>query len=326
MGADPPRGATGTLLFLGKLVVSGALLGLLFWRVDRGVFLRTLQALPWPVFLGCVSLYALSYILSTIRWSGLLAAEGIRLPLWRLILIYFEGAFFNLFLPTLIGGDVVRGYSIYRITGGHPASIASILMDRLTGFAALMVIALSSLAFALSRLTGLQIPLLILAVAALFGLVLALLASDRAPLWIGGLFRLLGLARFQGKLQGLMEAVGRYRGHRAALLRAFLLSAVLQALIIVTYYLVGAALKIGVPLSYFFVFVPLITVVAMLPVSVAGLGVREGGVIYFFSLVGVEPATSLSMSLIWFAITVVVSSLGGPAFLLNAHHTKRTAE
>jgi len=325
MGPGQPRQGGGKLTFLAKLLVSSALLALLFWRVDRAAFLRTLSLLSWPVFFGCTGLYALSYLLSTIRWGGLLAAEGIHLPLWRLTLVYFEGAFFNLFLPTLIGGDVVRGFTIYRITGGHAASIASILMDRLTGFAALMVIALASLGFALSRLPSLQIPLLILGVAVLFGLVLLLLSSDRAARWAGGIFRVLGLPHFQGKFLGMMEAIGRYRDHRAALLQAFLLSALLQALIIVTYYLVGAALRIGVPLSYYFVFVPLITVVAMLPVSVAGLGVREGGVIYFFSLVGVEPATSLSMSLIWFAITVVVSSLGGPAFLLNAHRAKRDA-
>jgi uncharacterized membrane protein YbhN (UPF0104 family) len=81
-----------------------------------------------------------------------------------------------------------------------------------------------------------------------------------------------------------------------------------------------------VPLAYFFLYVPLITVLAMLPVSVAGLGVREGGVVFFFGKVGVDPATALGMSLIWFSLTVLVSAIGGLALLLDLHLAKREAE
>ena len=71
---------------------------------------------------------------------------------------------------------------------------------------------------------------------------------------------------------------------------------------------------------------PLITVVAMLPVSVAGLGVREGGVVYFFAKVGVEPAIALSMSLVWFSLSLAVSGLGGLAFLLDTRAAKRLGD
>jgi uncharacterized protein (TIRG00374 family) len=132
------------------------------------------------------------------------------------------------------------------------------------------------------------------------------------------------LARFQAKLQGMVDALRRYRGHHRALGQAFGLSLLLQALIIVTYYLIGAGLGLGVPLLYFFLFVPLITCLSMLPVSVAGLGIREGGVIYFFAKVGVPAAAALGMSLVWFSLTVVVSGLGGLVFLLDSHAAKRT--
>ncbi|MBI4537274.1 MAG: flippase-like domain-containing protein [candidate division NC10 bacterium] len=323
-GQASPRRAR--LFLLGKVGVSAGLLGLLFWRVDRAAFLNTIRAMPLHVFLGCFLLYLLGYLLSTVRWQRLLAAENIRIPLWRLTLLYFEGAFFNLFLPTLIGGDIVRGYAIYRLTGGHNASLASILIDRLSGFAALMLIALLSLSVAVTRIPHAPVALMILGVAAAFGLLMAILLNDRMKDWAGSLFRLVGLARFQARLQGLVEAIHRYRSHRRALAQALLLSAVLQALIIVAYYFVGRGLKVGVPLAYFFVFVPLITVVAMLPVSVAGLGVREGGAVYFFALVGVDAATSLSMALVWFALTVLTSSLGALAILANAHYAKRSGD
>jgi uncharacterized protein (TIRG00374 family) len=323
MDLRPPGARDGRLVFLGKLVVSALLLTILFWRVDRPTVLRTVQALPLKVFLGCAALYILGYLISTLRWQRLLLAEGIRLPLWRLTLVYFEAAFFNLFLPTLIGGDIVRGYTIYRITQGHDASIPSILVDRLSGFAALVGIALIALGLASRQVRDPQVAVMILAVAVAFSVVIAVLLHDRMKERASGLLRIVRLTRFQAKLQGMVEALQRYRGHRRALGQAIALSVLLQALIIVTYYLIGAGLNLGVPIAYFFLYVPLITFVAMLPVSVAGLGVREGGAVYFFAKVGVDTATALTMSLVWFSLTLVVSGLGGLAFLLDTHAAKR---
>lgn len=313
----------GRLIFLGKLLFSGLLLTILFLRADRAVFVRTLQALPLQLFLGCVGLYFLGYLISTVRWQRLLFAEGIRLPLWRIALVYFEGAFFNLFLPTLIGGDIVRGVTIYRITRGHDASIASILVDRISGFAALIVIALMALGLAYGEVRDPQVAAMILGVAAAFFTMIAVLLNARVKACALSLLRGMGLTRFQVKLQGMVEALHRYRGHHRALGQALLLSALLQGLIIVTYYLIGTGLNLGVPMAYFFLYVPLITFVAMLPVSVAGLGVREGGAVYFFARVGVDAAAALSMSLAWFSLTLIVSSLGGLAFLANTHAAKR---
>jgi len=323
MEREAPSRRGGRLLFLGKLFVSGALLTILFWRVDRPTFIRTVQMFPLEVFLGCVALYALGYLISTVRWQRLLVAEGIRLPLWRLILVYFEGAFFNLFLPTLIGGDIVRGFAIYRITRGHDASVASILVDRLSGFAALIVIAMIALVLAYGQIRDPQAAVMILGVAAAFILLIAMLLHSRMKKHASGLLRAVGLTKFEAKLERMVEALQRYRGHRRALGQAILLSALLQVLIIVTYYFIGTGLNVGVPLPYFFLYVPLITVVAMLPVSVAGLGVREGAAVYFFAKVGVDTASALTMSLAWFSLTLVVSGLGGLAFLVNTHAAKR---
>lgn len=322
--ASPRRPARAA--FLLKLTVSSLLLGILFWRVDRAAFLRSLQTLPLSLLLGCGALYVLGYLISIVRWQRLLRAEGIHLGLWRLGLVYFEGAFFNLFLPTVIGGDIVRGYLIYKMTSGHDASIASILVDRLAGFAALMVIAVTALTLAYGTLNDPQVALAILTVVACFTGVMLVLLNRRLTTRVSAVLSAIGLARFQAKLHGLVDALQRYRRHRRALAQAFLLSALLQALIIVTYYLIGVGLHLDVPLLYFFLFVPLITALSMLPVSVAGLGVREGGVIYFFGKVGVDAATALGMSLVWFSLTLLVSSLGGLAFLVDAHIAKRAED
>ena len=322
MSPEAPMRGRGLVTFLGKLIVSATLLTALFWRVDRDTFFRTLQMLPLKVFLGCAGLYILGYVISTFRWQRLLLAEGIRLPLWQLILVYFKASFYNLFLPTLIGGDIVRGYTIYRITQGHDASLASILADRLSGFAALVGIAMVALAVGYRQMRDPQAAGMILTVAVVFVAVVTLLLHNRMKDGASSVFRTVGLTRFQVKFQAMVEALQRYSRHRRVLGQAILLSVLLQSLIIVTYFWIGTSLNLGIPMAYFFLYVPLITVAAMLPISVAGLGVRESSAVYFFAKVGVESAAALTMSLIWFSLTLVISSLGALTFLLDPYSIK----
>jgi glycosyltransferase 2 family protein len=322
MNLQVTRRGGGGVIFLGKFLVSALLLTILFWHVDRLSLFHTIQVLPLKVFLGCASLYILGYLISTFRWQRLLLAEGIRLPFWRLTLVYFEAAFFNLFLPTLIGGDLIRGYTIYRITQGHDASVASILADRISGFAALVGIAVIALGLAYRQIRDPQVAGMILTVTIAFIVMITVLLHDRMKEGVSGLLRIVGLTRFQAKLRGMVEALQRYSRHRRALGQAIALSVLLQALIIVTYYLIAAGLNLGIPIAYFFLYVPLITFAAMLPISVAGLGVREGSAVYFFAKAGVGAAAALTMSLVWFSLTLVVSGLGGLAFLLDTHSAK----
>jgi hypothetical protein len=132
-----------------------------------------------------------------------------------------------------------------------------------------------------------------------------------------------GLERFQGALQRLYQAIRRYWGHRQALLVALGLSLLLQSVIILVFYLISRSLNLAVPLGYFFLFVPLISLVSMAPVSIAGLGVREGSAVYLFAKVGLDSAGALSLSLLWFTVTALCHGLGGLVFLLG--HPDRDA-
>jgi len=300
-----------------KLLISLGLLTFLLTRTDLQTIWTLFRSLRLPIFLSSLLLYILAQILSSLRWRCLLRAEEINLPIWKLVLLYFEGMFFNLMLPTLIGGDIVRGYQVFRLTRQHEASLASILVERLSGYAAMIMIATIALILAYPYL---QDPAVVWVTAAsavgLIGVIAGLLSDQLQSLF----FRLLnsaGLARFHGTLHGLYEAIQRYWGHRRALLLAVGLSLILQSLAILIFYLISRSLNFLVPLGYFFLFVPLISVVSMLPISVAGLGVREASSIYFFAKVGLDSASAMSLSLLWFAITAFSSSLGGIVFLVG---------
>lgn len=300
-----------------KLVVSIGLLALLFSRTDLQAIGTLFRSLHISIFFGSIFLYLLAQLLSTVRWRCLLRAEKIHIPFWRLILLYFEGMFFNLMLPTAIGGDLVRGYQVSRLTERREASLASILVERLSGFAALAIIACIAI---IPAYTYLNDPLLIwLTAGSAAGMIvlIASLLSDRLQALFFRLLHSVGLGRFHDAVHRLYEAVQRYWIHRSALLQALGLSLVLQSLVITIFYLISRALNLPVPFRYFFLFVPLISVISMLPISIAGLGLREGSAVYLFTKVGMDAAGALSLSLLWFAVTALCSSLGGIVFLVG---------
>ncbi|MDE2059294.1 MAG: flippase-like domain-containing protein [candidate division NC10 bacterium] len=300
-----------------KLIVSAALLALLLSRTDLQALGTLFRSLRVPIFFGSILLYLLAQLLSTVRWRCLLQAEKIHLPFWRLILLYLEGMFFNLMLPTAIGGDLVRGYQISRLTERREASVASILVERLSGFAALAIIACIAIIPAYAYVSD---PLIVWLTAGSAAGMIALIASLLSDRLQALFFRLLlgvGLGRFHDQVHRLYEAVQQYWTHRPALLLALGLSLVLQSLVITIFYLISQALNLSVPLRYFFLFIPLISVISMLPISVGGLGLREGSAVYLFTRVGLDSAGALSLSLLWFAVTVLCSGLGGIVFLVG---------
>ena len=303
-----------------KLLVSLALLAFLFSRTDLQAIRALFRSLRVPLLLSAVALYLLAQIVSTYRWRCLLQAEQINLSTWRLFLLYLEGMFFNLMLPTVIGGDIVRGYQIFRLTQQKESSLASILVERLSGYVALVMIACIALILGYSRIHDpVTVWLTVATAAGIIGIIAGLL-NDQLQILFFRLLNRTGLGRFHEALQRFHGALRRYWKHRRALLQAVGLSLILQSLVIMIFYLISRSLNLSVPLRYFFLFVPLISVVSMLPISVAGLGVREGSSVYFFAKVGLDSAGAISLSLLWFAVTACCSGLGGIVFLVGHPH------
>ena len=311
------RSAAKTWQFWLKLAGSLALLSFLLVRTDLHAIGTLFRSLRFPIFFASIFLYILAQMLSVVRWRCLLLAEKINIPFWRLTLLYFEGMFFNLMLPTAIGGDMIRGYRVFQMTRRDEASLASILVERLSGFVALAIIACIAMIPAYTYLNDpVVVWLVVMAATGVIGIVAGLLSVRLQTLF----FRVLngvGLGRFHERLERLHESIRRYWTHRQALLQAVGLSLILQSLVIMIFYLTSRALNLSVDVRYFFLFVPLINVISMLPVSIAGLGLREGSSIYFFSKVGLDSAGAISLSLLFFAVTALCSGLGGIAFLVG---------
>lgn len=298
------------------------LLAFLLGRTDRSGLANLLASLDPLIFSAGTVLYLLGQALSTYRWQLLLEAEGIRVPYRTLLSFYSQGMFFNLFLPTLIGGDVVRGHQIYRSTGRKEASLASILVERLTGFTALLGIALLALCVGGSSLREPAITWLILGTASVFSVGTAVALHPR----LKPLVERLSWGEPRAILLGIYEALQRYRRHKKVLRQTLGLSLGFQATVIYSYFLVAKALGLAVPLGPFFLLVPLVIVIAMIPVSLGGLGIREGAALYLFGKVGMEPTSALAMSLSWFLLVILAGLPGGVLFALQGHQEKAAGQ
>lgn len=307
---------TGSLPTMLRAGVSlGLLLLLILWS-DRNQLMTTLTSLQIPLFLLSLGMYLGLQVLCSYRWQQLLRAEEIQEAFPRILRLYFEGTFFNLFLPTGIGGDVVRGYRLSR-SYAPSVAYASIFVDRLIGFSVLLMVAAIALAV---EPTARQDPALVLIVLlGLGGLTLGVgIALDGRI--ATSLFVLLGrmrLHRLQGILEKFYQAVLQYRGHHQALVKAVILSLPVQGGLILIYYLLARAVGLQIPVEFFILFEPLVVLASMLPVSVAGLGVREGMAVYLLGKIGVAPAAALSVSLSFFLLMALGSLPGGAAYLLH---------
>ena len=295
-----------------KILVSAGLLAyILTTQVNVNQLAASLFSSRGSYLVAAAALMIVGTILRAVRWQALLRPLDINVPLRLLVHWYFVGAFFNLFLPTGMGGDAVKMVKLGQYSGRHPEAIGTTLVDRATGLWVLFVLALLALPFS-SRLLP---PNWIVSTAAIAttGVVAGLLAMATPLLpWLGSRFHLPG----QDKLERFYRSVSQL-GFRA-LGQACLISLVFDLLLILFNVWIAASLKVVQPLGIFLLFTPLISFSLALPISIGGLGVREQTYLSLFQVVGVAGPTAVAMSLLNYLLTnVVVGVLGGGLYALE---------
>ncbi|MEE9591927.1 MAG: lysylphosphatidylglycerol synthase transmembrane domain-containing protein, partial [Thermodesulfobacteriota bacterium] len=268
-----------------KIVVSGGLLYVLFRGMEMDVFWKTISSVNYTAIISIFFLLVGVQTLSTLRWS-LILKKDINVPFMRLISIYFIGMFFNNFLPTLVGGDVVKAYYLYRSSRRGGVSLASIFLDRYSGFTALMTITALATYSGYNLIAGTSIPWLLYTLLAGFVVISLMIWVNLFHSWGVRILNKIKLFGINNKIDTFYRALMGYKRDRGILLKIFIISVIVQGSVIVGYYILSRGIGMEMPLNYFFIFVPLATVVAMLPVSLAGLGIREGAFVFLFAKAG----------------------------------------
>jgi len=295
-----------------RISVSVALLGWIVARAGLNQLLRTARTADIRPYLLALLITVVGLVLRAYRWQILLNAVGARVPFRRLVYLYFVGSFFNAFLPTGFGGDVVRVLEIGEGATSQQAA-GTVFVDRLAGFVALFVLALCALPFSADLLPPALIWLIApLAVAVVAGSVLLfegrLLRGMTAH--FPGALSLAGDA-WLGRTYGVITACGN-RG----LLGALGVSLLYNLSLIWSNVLIAQALQLNVSPWIFFLFVPIAAATLLVPISISGLGVREGMYVTLFGQLGLTAAQSVSLSLATYSLDLVTGLLGGGVYLV----------
>lgn len=305
---------------LGSLVLMGVLIWRIDWRQVASAFAK-LDARFWLLAMG---LYLLTQGVSAVRWQMLGHTLGLG-GRWRDYLgHYFVGMFFNLVLPTSVGGDVVRAWYLGRSPHPNPASqrregprvkgsgrgtaaFLSVLADRVNGFAVLIVVACTA-----AVCCPIPLPGWIVATVAGMGLgcLLGLAALPLLP-WLRK-----GLAAHP-RLTQLLDGAALCLRDRRRLVGVTLLSLVVQLANVVLAWLIGEGLGLPVPPLYYGVLVPLVSILTLLPISLNGMGLREYGTILLLAPLNVSEASAITLSLLLFAVYTATSLLGGVVYLFG---------
>lgn len=317
------------LVQVGKAAVSIGLIAFLFYKLSPDNLLSHLENLALAPLAASTAIFFASVVMGAYQWHLLLRAGGIALPFAKTFRVYFVGIFFNNFLPAGVGGDVVKIYDVTKV-GNDPYQVFAVtLLDRVIGIAGLCVLALAASIFLLPGPGLANLGLYIVIFIGCVAPVLALILNRRLSRGVRKLFGSIAFAGLGERFETVFRHLGEYRRLRALLARLTALAMAVQFLRVVTHILVAQALGIQVtPLMFlqFFVFVPLLGLIMILPISINGLGVREGAGILLFTQIGFSNEQALLMELITYAIMVVVSVLGGVFFLQRSFERKRAVE
>jgi uncharacterized membrane protein YbhN (UPF0104 family) len=298
--------------------VSLGLLVLLFRQTDVSAVSTHLRSFDWRWLAAALTLLAVMVVLSAWRWRLLLRTQGVACRLSHLTASFLVATFFNNFLPSNIGGDVIRIADTAPFARSRTLATGVVLLDRGLGLIALVLVAASGtlLVQGVARLgdESSYLWLVVAVMTILAGPALVapeVLAHLLAPLrWLG--------SRWVDERLGVLTAMfARLGDRRVAVIGAFAGALAVQ-LVLVGFYL-SVAWALAIPLTAWgaLLVVPISLAVQMIPLSINGFGVREAVFVYYFRRLGLTVDAALAVSLVAAATLALFSTSGGLAFLIR---------
>jgi uncharacterized membrane protein YbhN (UPF0104 family) len=286
-----------------RAAVTLGLLTALAVFIDWGQVIDRLEQGRWELFVAGVLLVACALATGAFRWHLFLRAGGVEATLYQTFRAYWIGMFANNFLPTGFGGDAARAMVIRSAAPSTARAVASVVVDRLSGLACLLLLAWIALAVAPDDVPGSLIG--VLAIATAGGIVTAVVFTF--------------IAHRRGGWGGRMLAHGRaVAGSRSVLASTTALGLLYQALIVLASWTLARAVDLHLSYTLLAVVTPLVIVATLMPISIAGFGVREGGYVALLAQTGVSAADATLLSLLNVAALAIATLPGAVALLLPA--------
>ncbi|MXV88225.1 MAG: flippase-like domain-containing protein [Acidimicrobiales bacterium] len=267
---------------------------------------------------GAALVIAAAFVMAAVRWWQVADTLDVRVSGRSTLSIYLAALFVGNFLPTTIGGDVLRVNRLARICGSQANAFATVIIERLTGWVVLPLLTLAALISQPSLLShsGGQIA---------GGLALGTLVVLALIVWVAehprGLGRLAGGTRIREALGAVHTGLSVFRRHPGAAGRLLTVGLAYQFLLVVATVLAGAAIGVNPGLRAWLAFAPMVLIVQNLS-AIGGLGVREGALVLFLDAHGVNEGEAVLLGLLVYALTLLVSLTGAPALALGGRRNR----
>jgi glycosyltransferase 2 family protein len=298
-----------------RIVISFGLLSLLFYimrnemqHICKTIADSNLKFIGIAVVLILGNIFMLAY-----RLKVIFVGENLNISLWRSIQLTYVGYYFNNFMPTAVGGDIVKAHYASLGNKEKAKSYASVLMDRILGLYTFSVVAAVALIIdnGKTQLETVKFIVFALLLMGAFGFVV--ITNSKVAAIIEKIFAKLKMFKLGEKLSSIYSIVQDYKNRRGVIIKSFLISVFAQALYFTAVYLFFLSLGVRVNLANIFLIMPVVIFISMIP-SIGGLGVREGAIVAFFSpLAGRDVAFAVSI-LVLFGL-LLTSIIGGIIYL-----------
>lgn len=298
-----------------RILASVVMLAFLLRKVHLSSLFPEWNAHAFLLLLAGLAATAVGIVLSAFRWQAVLAALGMHARVRRLLNHYLAGLFVGNFLPSTIGGDVLRVARQSADNGDRPSTFASVVLERLTGWLVLPVITLSAFLInpGLRELGNATLLAFSLSVVTLVLLCMLLFAAAHPR--VGG--RLATSEGWQRFLGAVHLGLDRFRHHPTAVINVLIVGFAYQLAVVLSAFLAARALGLDVGPTAILAFMPAVAIAQVLPISLGGLGVREGAFVLFLHPLGVQRGEAIALGLLFYGMNLAVSLLGAPSFAVG---------
>lgn len=305
-------------VFALKLVLGIGLLGFIISRIEIRDAVAQIRSASVDYLLLAVFFQLIAKLIWTSRWQTVLKLNDIQRGFWELLGIVHIGLFFNNFLPSSVGGDAIRGYYASNSKAGLAKSYGSLIVERTIGLLALALMVVVAVSYAILGGT-LQSSYALLIIAGIGSVFLFVLGMSLL-FWDGWHRLLLIMVSYFPRVSKILSDISESlkvfrRANWASRMLVIISSAALQVVAVCFYLMCARGLGISTPTVMFFVIIPVAIVIAMLPISLNGLGVRETALIVLLVRQGADETQVGAFALLALAISTAFSLIGGIVYI-----------
>lgn len=310
-----------------KIVVSACLIGFLLQRIGLSHVVGQLQSIRIEWAIAALGIFSVSHVLGAWQWWMLLRAESIEMEYSKALSFYYVGLFFNNFLISNLGGDVFRMIDIRRYSSDGTSAVSTVFLDRFAGLFVLSGMTVLAAPWVLVQPDVgplLHWPLAILIIG--WVLVLMFLFSRRFAQPLVLLIRWALPEGITAKVRDVYYKIHGFGRRKELVWRIAGISLFVQSTRILMHYFMAKAVGVHLSPLYFFLFIPIVAIVASLPISLGGLGMREQTGVVLFGLVGVASLSAFAIEFSAYLIAIISSLPGGFVFISRRGVKQRLTE